>query len=80
LGRSHWKWPILWQRWQLMPDVRLVEMVDKEGFAALAPYNTKALLVSVVRGAVVEGTDDVEGGCEAEGIVVLDGVVDVERA
>jgi hypothetical protein len=81
-------WLIPWQRWHLMSDVRLVEMLDEEGFTGLAPCKTEALLRSVARGAAVEGVDDVEGGREAEvvveehspkGVAVLDGVVDARR-
>jgi hypothetical protein len=61
LGQSHWKWPIPWQWWHLISDVRLVGTVDKEAFAAPAPCKMEALLGSVVRGAIVEGADDVEG-------------------
>jgi hypothetical protein len=70
-----------------MSDVRPVGTVDEEGFTTPAPYKTEALLRSVARGAVVEGVDDVEGGCEVEfvveerapeGVAVLEGVVDVE--
>jgi hypothetical protein len=71
-----------------MSDVRLVGIVDEEGFSAPAPCKIEALLGSIARGAVVEGVDDMEGGCEAkfvveerapEGRAVLDGVVDVEH-
>jgi hypothetical protein len=70
-----------------MSNVHSVGMVDEEGFAAPAPCKIKALLRSVAWGAVVEGVNDVEGGheaefvikeCAPEGIVVLDGAVDVE--
>jgi hypothetical protein len=47
MGQSHWMWPIPWQRWHLMFDVRPVGKVDEEGFAALAPCKTEALLGSV---------------------------------
>jgi hypothetical protein len=72
----------------LVSDVHLVGTVDEEGFAAPVPHKIEALLGSVARGTVVEGVDDVEGGCEAEffieeqaldGVAVLDGVIDVER-
>jgi hypothetical protein len=71
-----------------MFDVRPVGTLDGEGFAAPAPCKTEALLGSIARGAVVEGVDNVEGGCEAdvviveralEGIAVQDGAVDTER-
>jgi hypothetical protein len=52
-----------------MPDVRPVGMMDKEGFAASAPYKTEALLGSVARGAIVEGVHDVEGGHEAKVVI-----------
>jgi hypothetical protein len=70
-----------------MSNVHPVGIVDEESFAAPAPCKTEALLGSVVRGAVVEGVDDVEGECEAkvvieehalEDVAVLDGVVDAE--
>jgi hypothetical protein len=70
-----------------MYDVRPVGTVDEEGFAALAPYKTEALLESVARGAIVEGVDNMEGEREVkvvieehalEGIAVLDGAVDAE--
>jgi hypothetical protein len=69
LGHSRYKWPIPWQRWHLMPDVRLVGTVDGKGFAAAAPCETEVLLGSVAQGAAVEGVDDVEGAREAEGVV-----------
>jgi hypothetical protein len=62
-------------------------MVDKEGFTALAPCKTEALIGSVARGDVVEGVDNMEGGRRAEvvieeraleGIAVWDGAVDAE--
>jgi hypothetical protein len=71
-----------------MSDVRPIETVDEEVFATPAPCKTEALLGSIEWGAVVEGVDDVEGGCEAEvvieeqapeGIAVQVGAVDVER-
>jgi hypothetical protein len=65
-----------------MSDVHLVGMVDEEGFAAPVPHKIEALLGSVARGTVVEGVDDVEGGCEAEFVIeeqAPDGVIDVER-
>jgi hypothetical protein len=71
-----------------MSDVRPVGTVNEEGFAAPAPYKTEALLESIVRGAIVEGVNDVEGGREVkfvieerapEGVAVLDGAIDVER-
>jgi hypothetical protein len=52
-----------------MSDVRPVGTMDEEGFAAPAPCKTEALLRSIARGAVVEGVDDVEGGCEAKFVV-----------
>jgi hypothetical protein len=52
-----------------MFDVCPVGTVDEEGFTAPTPYKTEALLRSVVRGVIVEGVDDVEGGCEAEFII-----------
>jgi hypothetical protein len=70
-----------------MSDVCPVGTMDEEGFVAPAPYKTEALLRSVVRGAIVEGVDDVEEGHEAEfiieerapeGVVVLNEAVDVE--
>jgi hypothetical protein len=70
-----------------MYDVRPVGTVDEEGFVALAPYKTEALLESVARGAIVEGVDNMEGEREVkvvieehalEGIAVLDGAVDAE--
>jgi hypothetical protein len=70
-----------------MSDVHLVGMVDEEGFAAPAPCKIEAILGSIAWSAVVEGVNDMEGGCEdkfvveeeaPEGVAVLDGVVDVE--
>jgi hypothetical protein len=58
-----------WQWWHLMYDVRLVEMMDEEGFTAAAPYKIEALLESVVQGAVPEGVDDMEGACQAKGVI-----------
>jgi hypothetical protein len=52
-----------------MFDVRPVEMVHEEGFAALAPYKIEALHRFVARGAVVEGVGHVEGGREADVVV-----------
>jgi hypothetical protein len=52
-----------------MSDVCPVGTMDEEGFVAPAPYKTEALLGSVVRGAIVEGVDDVEEGHEAEFII-----------
>jgi hypothetical protein len=52
-----------------MSDVQLVQTVDEEGFVVPAPCKTEALLGSIVRGAVVEGVDDMEGACEAEGVI-----------
>jgi hypothetical protein len=52
-----------------MSDMHPVGTMDEEGFAAPAPCKTEALLRSVVRGAVVESIDDVEGGCEAKSVV-----------
>jgi hypothetical protein len=43
--------------------------VDEEGLAALAPCKIEALLGSVVRGAVVEGVDDMEGGHEVKFVI-----------
>jgi hypothetical protein len=63
-------------------------IVDKEGFTAPAPCKTEALLGSIAWGAIIEGVDDIEGGCEVkviikewalQGIAVLDGTIDVER-
>jgi hypothetical protein len=53
------------------PNVRCapVGTVDEEGFAAPTPCKTEALLKSVVRGNIVEGVNDVEGGCDAEFII-----------
>jgi hypothetical protein len=88
LGQSHWNWPIPWQRWHLMSDVRPVGTLDQEGFAAPAPCRTEALLGFIARVATVEGIDNVEGGREAkvvieerppEGVAILDGAVDAER-
>jgi hypothetical protein len=62
-------------------------MVVEEGFAAPALCKTEALLGSVARGAIVEGVNDMEGGCEAEvvteervpeGVAVRDWVIDAE--
>jgi hypothetical protein len=87
LEQSHWKWPIPWQQWHLMFDVRPVGTVDEEGFSAPAPCKTRALLRSIAQGAVVEGVNDVEGECEAkviikehapEGVAVLDGAIDAK--
>jgi hypothetical protein len=63
LGQPRSKWPVPWQWWDLMFDVRLIEMGDEEGFSIPAPCKTEALLGSVVQGAIVEGVNDVEGGC-----------------
>jgi hypothetical protein len=69
-----------------MSDVCPVETMDEEGFdaaAATAPYETKALLESVVRGAVAEGVDDMEGAREAEGAIeerALEGVAILDGA
>jgi hypothetical protein len=52
-----------------MSDVQLVQTVDKEGFVVPAPYKTEALLGSIVWGVVVEGVNDMEGACEAEGVI-----------
>jgi hypothetical protein len=43
--------------------------MDEEGFIAAAPYKIEALLESVVQGAVPEGVDDMEGACQAKGVV-----------
>jgi hypothetical protein len=59
-----------------MSDVHLVGTVDEEGFAAPAPCKTEALLGYVACGVVVEGVDKER---DPEGIVVLDGAIDVER-
>jgi hypothetical protein len=68
--------------------VRLVGTVDEEGFAVPATYKTEALLRSIVRGAVVEGVDDMEGGHDVkvvieerapEGIAVWARAIDAER-
>jgi hypothetical protein len=59
--------------------------VDEECFPAAYPCKIEVLLRSVVRGAILEGVDDMEGAREAEGvteerapegITVLDGVID----
>jgi hypothetical protein len=52
-----------------MSDVHPVGMVDGEGFDAPAPCKTEALLRSIAQGAIVEGVDDVEGGCEAKVVI-----------
>jgi hypothetical protein len=52
-----------------MSDVRLEGIVDEEGVAATAPYETEALLRSVAWGVVAEGVDDVEGAWEAQGVI-----------
>jgi hypothetical protein len=52
-----------------MSDVHPVGTVDKEGFAAPAPFKIEALLESIARGAIVEGVDDVEGGHDAEFVI-----------
>jgi hypothetical protein len=68
-----------------MSDMRLVEMVNEEGFIVPVPCETEALLGSIARGAIAEGVDDMEGVREAEGVIeewalegvaVLDGAVD----
>jgi hypothetical protein len=68
-----------------MSDVRPIETVDEEVFAAPAPWKMEDLLSFVAWDAIVEGVDDIEGGHEAkvvikewvlEGIAVLDGAVD----
>jgi hypothetical protein len=69
LEQSHWKWPIPWKQWHLMSDVHPVGTVDDEGFATATPCETDVLLGSVVRGAIAEGVDDVEGAWEAEGVI-----------
>jgi hypothetical protein len=69
LGQSHWKWPLPWQRWHLMSDVRPVGTMKEEGFAAVAPYKIKALLGFVAQSAAIEGVDNVEGAWEAEDVV-----------
>jgi hypothetical protein len=70
-----------------MFDVRPVGIVDNEGFAVAAPYETEVLLGYVARGAAAEGVDDIEGGQEAEGVIeewapegvaVLDGAIGAE--
>jgi hypothetical protein len=52
-----------------MSDVRLVKMVDEEGFIAAAPYKIEALLGFVAWGAIAEGVNDMEGAHEAEGVI-----------
>jgi hypothetical protein len=88
LGQSRWKWPIEWQRWHLMSDVRPVGTVADEGFVATAPYETKVLLRSIVQDAATEGVDDVKGAWEVEGVIeerapegvaIMDGAIGVER-
>jgi hypothetical protein len=69
LRQCHWKWPIPWQQWHLISDVRLAGTVDDEGFAATTPYKTEVLLRSIAWGATVEGVDDIEGAREAEGVI-----------
>jgi hypothetical protein len=68
-----------------MSDMRLVEMVNEEGFVVPVPCETEALLGSIAWSAIAEGVDDVEGVREAEGVIeeraldgiaVLDGAVD----
>jgi hypothetical protein len=46
-----------------MSDMRSIGTVVEEGFTAPTPCKTEALLGSIARGAVVEGVDDMEGGC-----------------
>jgi hypothetical protein len=60
-GQSCWKWPISWQWWHLMSDVRLVGTMDDEGFPTATPYEIEVLPGSVARGATVEGVIDMEG-------------------
>jgi hypothetical protein len=71
-----------------MSDVQPVETVDEEGFIVPAHCKTEALLGYVAWGAVAEGVNNVEGACEAEGVIedrapegvaVLDGAVDAGR-
>jgi hypothetical protein len=71
-----------------MSDVCPVGTVDEEGFAAVAPCETEALLGSVVQGAIAESVNDLEGAREVkgvikerapEGLVVLDGAIGVEQ-
>jgi hypothetical protein len=52
-----------------MSDVQPVETVDEEGFIVPAPCKTEALLGYVAWGAVAEGVNNVEGACEAEGVI-----------
>jgi hypothetical protein len=52
-----------------MSDVCPVGAMDEEGFVALAPCKTEALLGSIARGAVVEGVNNVEGGREAKFVI-----------
>jgi hypothetical protein len=68
-----------------MSVVQPIEMVDEEGFAALAPCKTDVLLRFIAQGAIVERVNNVDGGREAKvvieerapkGVVVLDGAID----
>jgi hypothetical protein len=59
LGQSHWKWPIPWQWWHLMSDVRSIGTVDDECFATTAPNETEVLLGSVGWGAAAEGVGNI---------------------
>jgi hypothetical protein len=52
-----------------MFDVQPLEMVDEKGFTVVGPCKIEALLGSVARGAIAKGVDDVEGACEAEGLI-----------
>jgi hypothetical protein len=52
-----------------MSDMRLVEMVNEEGFVVPVPCETEALLGSIARGAIAEGVDDMEGVREAKGVI-----------
>jgi hypothetical protein len=52
-----------------MSDVRLVGTVDEKGFGAADPCKIEALLLSRVRGAVVEGVNNVKGAREVKGVV-----------
>jgi hypothetical protein len=69
-----------------MSDVRPVETVDEEGFVVPALCKIEALLGSIAWGTILESVDEVEGACEPkvvigewalEGVVVLDGAIDV---
>jgi hypothetical protein len=52
-----------------MSDVRLVEMMDEEGFVAATPCKIEGLLASVAWGTILEFVNDVEGAREAEGVI-----------